>query len=129
MINLQRQRGAALFVAIFLIVVIALVAVTAALTSTTQHTGQARAAQADAAWYAAVARLEQEIPIILAGQACTPEVVEQLFGFSTEFSCQVFVISEGSETYQVYSLGAIAWRGNAAAATLVRRTARAQVMD
>ncbi len=129
MINLRQQRGAALFMAIFLIVVIALMAATAALTSTTQHTGQARAAGADGAWYAAIARLESEIPGILDSGSCSAGGAQMLFGYSTTLSCQAFAVSEGDENYQVFSLSATAWRGSSSSATLVRRTARAQVSE
>jgi type II secretory pathway pseudopilin PulG len=129
MINFQRQRGAALFIGIFLITVIVVVAAAVALTSATQHTGQARAAAAEQAWYAALARLESEIPNLLAASACPTGGNETLFGYATSFSCEREEVAEGGATYAVYSLEATARRGNLGDAIFVRRTLRSQVSD
>jgi len=121
------QRGSALFVAVFLIAVVAVLAAAVALTSVTQQTGAARALQAEQAWYAALGRIELEAPGMLAGDACPGGGAQDIAGFTTTFECtRTGGIEEGGETYSVFSVAATAQRGNAAAGSLVRRTARAQ---
>lgn len=121
------QRGSALFVAIFLIAVVSVLAAAVALTSVTQQTGAARAFEAEQAWYAALGRIESETPGMLASGAC-PGGVVNIAGFDTSFTtCNLTPgIQEGGQTYTVFSVAVTAQRGNAAAGTLVRRTARAQ---
>ncbi|MEX2500539.1 MAG: hypothetical protein WD397_16860 [Wenzhouxiangellaceae bacterium] len=121
------QHGSALFVAIFLIAVVSVLAAAVALTSVTQQTGAARAFEAEQAWYAALGRIESETPDMLASGAC-PGGVVTIAGFDTSFtSCDLTPgIQEGGQTYTVFSVAVTAQRGNAAAGTLVRRTARAQ---
>ena len=123
-VNLSRQRGAALFVAIFLITVVVLAAAIVTLTSVTQHTGQARAGQADQAWYAALARLESEIPGIITSGSCPGSGSVPIGGLQTTLSCEEFEISEGPATYSVFNLQA---RAVLPGAIPVRRTARAQI--
>lgn len=128
-INFRRQRGAALFVAVFLITVIVLVAAVVALTSVTQQTGAARAAAAEQAWYAALSRLEAEIPGILSAGDCPGGGDQAVFGFTTTLDCQVAEVTEAEQDYRVYTLATTASQGNLQAGTLVRRTARAQITD
>ncbi|MGY6588101.1 MAG: hypothetical protein ACXIUB_07380 [Wenzhouxiangella sp.] len=121
-----QQRGAALFVAIFLITVVVLAAGLVSLTSVTQHTGQVRAGQADQAWYAALARLESEIPGILANGDC-PSPSSQVFaGLQTSLSCEQSEVREGPNTYFVFDLQAQALLPGSIP---VRRTARAQIVS
>lgn len=121
------QRGSALFVGIFLVAVVSVLAAAVALTSITQQTGAARAFEAEQAWYAALGRIESETPGMLASGAC-PGGVVNIAGFDTSFTtCNLTPgIQEGGQTYTVFSVAVTAQRGNAAAGTLVRRTARAQ---
>ena len=127
MTRFNRQRGAALFVAIFLITVIVLVAALLALTSATQHTGQARAAAADGAWYAAVARLETAIPGILSSNSCPAGSSEDLFGYTTTLSCSRQEVSEGGNSYGVFTLEVTARQGSLDQAIFVRRSLKSQI--
>lgn len=120
-----RQRGAALFVAIFLITVVVLAAGIVALTSVTQHSGQARAGQADQAWYAALARLESAIPGILSSGTCPAGGSQTIAGVQTSLDCEQIEVREGPDTYFVFSLQALAALPGAIP---VRRTARAQII-
>ncbi|QOC23827.1 hypothetical protein IC757_06800 [Wenzhouxiangella sp. AB-CW3] len=129
MMSMHQQRGAALFAAIFLITVITVAAAAIALTSATQHTGQARALLAEQAWYAAMARLESEIPSILGSNSCTPGGQESLFGFQTTFFCDADDETEGDTSYRVYTLEAGARQGSIGQTIFVRRTVRAQIAD
>ncbi|TVQ28159.1 MAG: hypothetical protein EA370_16950 [Wenzhouxiangella sp.] len=126
LINLSRQRGAALFVAIFLITVVVLAAAIVTLTSVTQHTGQARAGQADQAWYAALARLESEIPGILGSGACPAGGSQPIAGLQTTLSCERVEVREGPNTQAVFNLRAEAVLPGTIP---VRRTARAQIIS
>lgn len=119
-----RQRGAALFVAIFLITVVVLAAGIVTLTSVTQHTGQARAGQAEQAWYAALARLEIEIPGVLNSENCPSGATEVIAGIATTLSCERVTVSEGSQSYFVFNLSATAVLPGTIP---VRRTASARV--
>ena len=118
------QRGAAIFVAIFLITVVVLAAGLVTLTSVTQHTGQARAGQADQAWYAALARLDNEIPGILSSNACPGGGNQSFAGLQTTLSCERVEVREGPDTYSVFNLQAQAVLPGAIP---VRRTAQAQI--
>lgn len=129
MTRFNRQRGAALFVAIFLITVIVLVAALLALTSATQHTGQARATAAEGAWYAALARLESEVPALLAAGACPAGDSQNLFGYATSFNCERAEVSEGGNSYAVYTVEAGASQGGIDQAVFARRNLRAQLFD
>lgn len=120
-----RQRGAALFVAVFLITVVVLVAGIVTLTSVTQHTGQARAGQTDQAWYAALARLESEIPGILGSGTCPAGGNQTIGGLQTTLSCDRIEVREGPDTYFVFNLQAQAVLPGTIP---VRRTASAQIM-
>lgn len=125
----HRQQGAALITAVFLLTVVALVAALVAFTSIIQHTGSVRAHRAEQAWYTAIARLERDIPDMLANGACPAGGAVDLFGFTTTLSCDSRAISEGGEDYRLYNLVAGAARGDRQTATLVRRSVRAQVSD
>jgi hypothetical protein len=122
-----RQRGAAIFVAIFLITVVVLAAALVALTSVTQHTGQARAGQAERAWYAALARIEDEVSGIITTDACPGASTQEVFGFETTLSCDRTEVNEGAMTYGVFSLLATARQGDTDSAIFVRRSVRAQI--
>ncbi|QKK02552.1 MAG: hypothetical protein HND55_07790 [Pseudomonadota bacterium] len=129
MIGLRQQRGAALFVGIFLITVVVVVAAVVALTSATQHLSQARADLAEQAWYAAVARLEGAAQHIADNDACPPTGAQALFDFQTVLDCARQPVDEGADSYGVYTLDVTASRGNLNEAVFVRRTIRSQVMD
>lgn len=129
MIAIRQQRGAALFVGIFLITVVVVFAAVVALTSATQHISQARAGLAEQAWYAAVARMETGIQEVVASNACPAGGSTGLFGFNTTLTCSSSSVSEGGATYGVYSLEVTASQGSLSDAILVRRTVRSQVTD
>ena len=121
-----RQRGAALFVAVFLITVVVLVAGIVTLTSVTQHTGQARAGQADQAWYAALACVEEAAQEVVNNRPCNcnPPVT----GFNVVLTCPDPVsVTEGGDEYDIFTILATATRGDANAALFVRRSATAQI--
>ena len=120
------QRGAAIFVAIFLITVVVLAAGIVSLTSVTQHTGQVRAGQADQAWYAALARLESEIPGIIDSGSCPVTGTNPLpIGMPTTFNCESVAFREGSRDYFVFNLEA---QAELSGTIPVRRAARAQIV-
>ncbi|MDZ7791040.1 MAG: hypothetical protein U5L08_11225 [Xanthomonadales bacterium] len=129
MINIKQQRGAALFVGIFLITVVVVFAAVVALTSATQNLSQARAGLAEQAWYAAVARMEAGIQDIVGSNACPAGGTSNLFGFATTLTCTASSVSEGGATYGVYSVEVTASQGSLSSAVLVRRTVRTQVTD
>lgn len=129
MMKRNRQRGVALFTAIFLVAVIALVAITVALTTTTQQIGAARALEAERAYYAAMARIEMTIPDILDQQDCTGTGQQQIAGFDTELSCSRSEATEAGQTYGIYLITARASRGDLQSGTLVRRSIRTQFTD
>lgn len=123
-INPSRQRGAALFVAVFLITVVVLTAGIVALTSVTQHSGQARAGQAEQAWYAALARLESEIPAILNSGSCPAGGSQTIAGLQTTLSCERVEVEEGQATYFIFNLRA---RAEISGQIPVRRSVQAQI--
>jgi len=124
-----RQQGVALFTAIFLIVVIAAVAAAFALITTTQQTSSARALDAEAAYAAAAGRLDLAIGEVLAG-GCGNVSEAAVSGFPMDVDCTASgPISEGGDTYQVFTLTVTTARGDRTSGTLVRRSVRAQVTD
>lgn len=129
MIAIRQQRGAALFVGIFLITVVVVFAAVVALTSSTQHISQARAGLAEQAWYAAVARMEEATQFIADNNACPAGGSANLFGFTTTLSCSAESVTEGGSSYGVYSVEVTASQGSLSSAVLVRRTVRGQVTD
>lgn len=129
MIKIRQQRGAALFLGIFLITVVVLFAAVVALTSSTQHLSQARAGLADGAWYAAVARMESAVQYVVANDSCPTGGTDSFAGYSTDLGCSVANVSEGGATYGVYSLQATASQGSLTSAVFVRRSVRGQITD
>lgn len=123
----SRQRGAALFVALFLITATAAIAAVVALTTGTQQLGSARALATEQAYYAALGRLELEIPGVLA-DGCPAGGPLQIGEFETELPiCSSESVEEGGASYEVFTLVATASRGSQAGGTLVRRTAQTQI--
>lgn len=126
--NRSRNSGAALFAAIFLIVVLAGIAVSVGLITTTQQVSSGQALEATRAYYAARARLEQEIDdAIDGGGVCSGAGNQDLEGFTTTFNCSAVAVSEGGDNYNVLTMSVTAFRGSRASGTRVRRTLRAQV--
>lgn len=130
MIKMRQQRGAALFVGIFLITVVVVFAAVVALTSSTQHLAQARAGLAQQAWYAAVACLEEATQEIASGNTCPPGCSSAVGGYSVTLSCPApETVTEGGNTYEIYNLEVTARRGDPASAVFVRRSIAAQVLS
>lgn len=125
--NRSRNTGAALFTAIFLIVVLAGLGITVALISTTQQVSSAQGLDATRAYYAARARLERVIDDAVGGSCSSGQV--SLHGFTTEAICSAVAVNEGGTNYSVYTITVIAYRGSRDAGTRVRREVRAQVTD
>jgi MSHA biogenesis protein MshP len=133
----RRQAGVALFTAIFLIVVIAVVATSVALVTTTQQVASGRSLDATRAYYAARARLEREIAVVVAttgsGNDCPDQgqpsaaVIED---FETRLvACTAVEIAEGGDNYDIFTLRVAAFRGSRDAGTLVRREVQAVVTN
>ncbi|RFF32707.1 hypothetical protein [Wenzhouxiangella sediminis] len=129
MIKIRQQRGAALFVGIFLITVVVLFAAVVALTSSTQHLSQARAGLAEQAWYAAVARIETAIQSITLNHACPAGGSANVLGYETFLACSETTVDEGGNSYEIYALEVTASRGSLSDPVFVRRSVRAQVVD
>jgi Tfp pilus assembly protein PilX len=129
MIKLRQQRGAALFVGIFLITVVVLFAAVVALTSSTQHLSQARSGLATQAWYTAVARAETGLQAAVCDDLCPTSSSSSVQGFSTLLSCQSVSVQEGGDTYTVFDINVSASQGGLGNAVFVRRTLRAQATD
>lgn len=127
--NRFRNTGVALFTAIFLIVVLAGVGIAVALLATTQQLSSAQGLDATRAYYAARARLEQEIDIAVGGGGCSGNGDQATHGFTTTFSCNAVAVQEGGSAYNVLTMTVTAYRGDRDAGTRVRRVLRAQVTD
>lgn len=135
--SVRRQRGVALFTAIFLVVVIAAVAAMVAVVTTTQQLSSGRALDAARALHAARARLEREIAATATsppgGGACPATGAGSqagIAGFTTELErCDVVTVNEGGSDYEVFTLRVAAFRGDRGSGTLVRRELRAVVTN
>lgn len=129
----RRQRGAALFTAIFLIVAIAAVAAMVADLAATQQITSGRSLDAARAYNAARARLEREIATVATSTppgSCPSTGIVSIDGFTTELDdCEMTSVSEGGDHYDVFTLHVAAYRGNRTAGTLVRRELRALVAN
>lgn len=127
------QRGVALFTAVFLIAAVAVLAASVSLIAGQQQLTSAQSLDQTRAYYAARARLDQEIAALLGGSSCAalgPPASEDTFGFATAISaCSGATVDEGGMSYQVFDLGVSASRGSLEAGTLVRRTVRVQITD
>jgi len=124
-----RQQGVALFTVIFLLVVIALIAGMVAMVTTTQQLSSARSLDAERAYYAALGQLDLALDEAVDDGTCPADDSRALAGFRTRVQCAAASVSEGGETYNVYSIEVSAFRGSRDAGTLVRRTVRAQITD
>jgi len=141
--SLQRQKGAALLIAVFVIVIIGgTVGAMVALTSTTQQITSARNMQATRAFYAARARLDREIANVDAsGSAGSPaggvcedhvdkDVPREIDGFTRDLlDCSKEEVADASEPYDVFYLKVAAFDGSRASGTLVRRELEAVVTN
>lgn len=127
--NRSRNTGVALFTVIFLIVVLASLGITVTLITTTQQVSSAQALEATRAYYAARARLEQEIDIAVGGGGCSGNGDQTTQGFTTTFTCSSVAVQEGGASYNVVTMTVTAHRGSRDAGTRVRRVVRAQVAD
>ncbi len=127
--NRSRNTGVALFTAIFLIVVLAAVGIAVTLLSTTQQLSSAQALDATRAYYAARARMEQEIDNAVGGGGCSGNGIQDVRGFTTVLQCASTTVEEGGDNYNVITMTVTAYRGSRDAGTRVRRVVRAQVTD
>lgn len=129
--NRSRNRGVALFAAIFLVVVLGGIAVSVTLLSSSQQISSAQGLESTRAHYAARARLEREIDEALAaaqGSGCPGGGNQDVHGFTTTLACTaVDNIQEGGDTYDVLQLTVTASRGSRDAGTRVRRQLRVQI--
>jgi len=130
--NRARSQGVALISAVFLIVVLGGTALAVSLISTTQGISSATELESKRAYFAARARLEQDIDLALndlgEGGGCPPETEQDFFEFTTELDCTpVEGIKEGGETYDVLTLTVTAFKGSRDAGTRVRREVRVQI--
>lgn len=131
--NARRQQGAALFTAIFLIVVIAAIAAMVANIATTQQITSGRSLDATRAYNAARVRLEREIANVATSTppaSCPSTGTTSIDGFTTELlACEVTNVSEGGDDYDIFVLRTAAYRGDRTSGTLVRRELRAVVTN
>lgn len=128
MIAIRQQRGAALFVGIFLITVVVVFAAMVALTSATQHISQARAGLAEKAWYAALACLEEAAQEIVNSNSCPSSCSSVASGFTVTLDCpEPESVTEGGNTYEIYFVGASAQQGDLNSAVFVRRSVASQI--
>lgn len=125
----NQQQGVALFTAIFLIVVIAAVAAAFALTTTTQQRASARALDAEGAYAAANGRIDIAIAQVLATGGCADADDDDIHGYRISLDCSEAAVTEGGDSYTIYTLRVTAARGSRSSDTLVRRTVQAQVAD
>ena len=127
--NRSRNTGAALFTAIFLIVVLAAIGISVAVLTTTQQVSSAQGLESTRAYYAARARLEQEIDIAVGGGGCSGNGTQTTQGFTTTFSCSAVAVQEGGSSYNVLTMTVTASRGGRDSGTRVRRRLRVQLTD
>jgi len=138
-----RQRGTALLIGVFLIVVIALVGTMIALTSSTQQVSSGRNLDATGAYYAAQARLEREINNVAGttpGDADCSDVDDgeiKDIGANDQYQTNLLpcgaddfeTVEEGGDTYEVFFLRVVAFKGSRSSGTLVRRELEAVVTN
>lgn len=124
-----RQTGAALFAAIFLIVVLAGIGITVALITTTQQVSSGQALDATRAYYAARARMERAIDSAITNDVCPGTGNIDIAGFTTTLNCTAVAVQEGGSSYNVLTMSVTASRGDRDAGTRVRRRLRVQLTD
>lgn len=128
--NRSRNKGVALFSAIFLIVVLAGLGITVTVITTTQQVSSGQALEATRAYYAARARLEQEIDFAIDGAGgCSGNGNQATQGFTTTFNCSAVAVQEGGTSYNVLTMSVTAYRGDRDSGTRVRRRLRVQLTD
>lgn len=128
---LYRQRGVALFTAVFLLVAVGTLAVVVGLISGQQHLSSVQTLEQTRAYFAARGRLDREIADLLDGGTC-PSLPDRnnddLAGFTTELdACESTTVNEGGTDYQIHEIDVRAHRGQARAGSLVQRSVRVQV--
>lgn len=134
MIGLARQRGVALFTAVFLVVAVGVLAISVALISGQQQLSSAQSLDQTRAYYVARARLDREIADLLsAGESCDSPPARNdsdLSGFTTVLeNCTTTSVNEGGTSYEIHDISVRASRGSRSAGTLVQRTVRVQVTE
>lgn len=131
--NLRRQQGAALFTAIFLIVVIAAIAAMVANIATTQQITSGRSLDATRAHNAARVRLEREIATVVTSTppaSCPSTGTVSIDRYTTVLEdCEATSVSEGGDDFDIFILRTAAYRGDRVSGTLVRRELRAVVTN
>jgi hypothetical protein len=137
--NRARSQGVALISAVFLIVVLGGTVFAVSLVSITQSISSATELESREAYFAARARLEEDIDIVLdmdQGAGCPRDSADpdvdrgevDLFGFTTTMGCiKAQNIKEGGKIYDVLTLTVTAFKGSREAGTRVRREVRVQI--
>jgi len=122
-----RQSGYVLITAVFLITAVAAVAVVSALMLSARAGDTVRGLEAARAYYAARAGIELAAARALAADCAAVPASTVIEDFDVTLVCVPTTVTEGDETFRVFTLHATAQRGRIEAGTLVQREVRASL--
>lgn len=131
----ERQRGFSLVTAVFLIVVVAAIAAFMVTIGTTQRQTSTLSLLGAQAYFAAESGAEWATREVLAGDACFASPASFTLnggassGYAVSASCAATPVTEGPDSYTVFTLLVTASRGSIASGDLVRRTIRTTVTN
>ncbi len=126
---LRRQRGAALFYALFLLLALAVLAGYMVTSSGVQHQTFVLAADGSRAYYAARSGVDAVAFIAVRDGACPSTQSYELDGFQVTVECNASGHEEAGDSFNVYRLSALAEKGDDADADYISRRVSATMSD
>ena len=134
----QNNRGFALYVAIFLVVIIAAMAISMSSLVATRHLMGAKEVQGAEAYWAAYSGMQYGIAQAVNNCSCANAALT-VDGITVTFTCASVTVEEAGSSsscagtpanqYQIYTLQAEARMGGKSSGNLIRRTVGGQVTD
>jgi hypothetical protein len=123
-IKRRQQSGASLLLAVFVLTATALVLALMVTTLSGRSLSTARVGATEQAHFAARAAIEVGIGDALNGNCPSTRTLSDVEGFTVELGCVASPVTEGSDSYTIYELTAVASSGSQAAGTFVTRRLR-----
>lgn len=124
-----RQRGFSLVAAVFVIAIALLIVLAAVLTLSARNRSTVQALDASRALFAAQSGLDVAIARSLGGGCSAVPPSLDIEGFTVTLTCAPTPVDEAPNTYQIYTLTAVAQRGSFASNTFISRRVRATVAE
>ena len=125
--SMNAQKGFSLVAAIFLIAIALLIVLAAALTMSARSRSTVQALEASRALFAAQSGIDVAVARSLGGGCGAVPASITVEGFTVNLSCVPVTADEAPDTYEIYTLTAVASSGSFSSNTFVSRRVRATV--